>query len=132
MIFNQNKVFDNMSKKIASNAKVLESINNRMDSFTSTIKNQLRFNKLIESQISQLVALVPMAKKGKVLGNPDELETTNLVDIFNTGESFIGPPRPWRPACEEGDMPKKKEDLGRPVIPIRIGAHTFDIAICDL
>jgi len=52
MIFNQNKVIDNMSKKIVSNAKVVESINNRMDSFTSTIKNQLRFNKLIESQIS--------------------------------------------------------------------------------
>jgi hypothetical protein len=25
-----------------------------------------------------------------------------------------------------------KGDLGRPIIPIRIGAHTFDEAVCDL
>jgi hypothetical protein len=39
MIVNQNNVIDNMSRKIASNDKVLETINNRMDSFTSAIKN---------------------------------------------------------------------------------------------
>jgi hypothetical protein len=43
-----------------------------MDSFTSTIKNQLSFNKMIESQISQLAASVPVAEKGKILGNPKE------------------------------------------------------------
>jgi hypothetical protein len=43
VIVNQNKVIDNMSRKIPSN-----------DSFTSAIKNQLSFNKMIESQISQL------------------------------------------------------------------------------
>jgi len=32
----------------------------------------------------------------------------------------------------EEDMPKKNGDLGRPVIPIRIRAHTFDEAVCDL
>jgi hypothetical protein len=35
-----------------------------------------------------------MAEKGKILGNPEELETTNLVDIFNEGEYFVAPPRP--------------------------------------
>ena len=29
-------------------------------------------------------------------------------------------------------MPKRKGDPRRHVIPIRIGAHTFDEAICDL
>jgi uncharacterized coiled-coil protein SlyX len=52
MIVNQNKVIDNISRKIASNNKVLETINNRMDSFTFAIKNQLSFNKMIDSQIS--------------------------------------------------------------------------------
>ena len=49
MICNQNKLIDNMSRNIASNDKILENLNNRMDSFTSTIKMQLRFNKMIES-----------------------------------------------------------------------------------
>jgi uncharacterized coiled-coil protein SlyX len=49
MISNQNKAIENMSRKIASNDKILETINNRMDSFTSAIKNQHSFNKMIES-----------------------------------------------------------------------------------
>jgi uncharacterized coiled-coil protein SlyX len=51
MISNQNKVIDTMSRKIASNDKLLKNINTRMDSFTSAIKNQHSFNKMIESQI---------------------------------------------------------------------------------
>jgi uncharacterized coiled-coil protein SlyX len=52
MITNQNKVIENMSRKLASNDKILETINNRMDNFTSAIKYQHSFNKMIESQIS--------------------------------------------------------------------------------
>jgi hypothetical protein len=73
-----------------------------------------------------------VAEKGKIAGNPKELETMNLVDIFNAGEYFIAPPRPLRSIWGEEDMPEKKGDLGRPVIPIRIRAHTFDEAIYDL
>jgi len=87
---------------------------------------------MIESQISELAALVPMAKKGKIPRNLDELETVNLVDIFNAGEYFIAPPRLPRPVWGEEDMLEKKGDPGRPVIPIRIGAHAFNEAICDL
>jgi hypothetical protein len=49
-VHNQEKLMDDMSKKLASNDKVLETINNRMDKFSTTIKNQLSFNK-IESQL---------------------------------------------------------------------------------
>jgi hypothetical protein len=34
-----------------------------------------------------------MAEKGKIPRNLDELETANLVDIFNVGEYFVTPPR---------------------------------------
>jgi hypothetical protein len=98
-----------MSRKIASNDKALEAINTRMDSFTSAIKNQLSFNKMMESQISQLAASVPVAEKGKIPKNSEELETANLVDIFNVGEYFIAPPRPLRPVWREEDIPKRKE-----------------------
>jgi hypothetical protein len=47
-----------------------------------------------------------VAEKGKILGNLEELETTNLVDIFNAGEYFITPPRPLRPVWGEEDMPE--------------------------
>jgi hypothetical protein len=40
---------DNLSKKLAYNDKILETISNKMESFSSTIKNQHSFNKMIES-----------------------------------------------------------------------------------
>jgi hypothetical protein len=78
---------DNLSKKLASNDKMLETINNRMDNFSTTIKNQHSFNKMIESQISQFATAVPPECQGKISGKPEELEFANLVDIFNT-ESY--------------------------------------------
>ena len=54
-----------------------------MDNLSSTIKNQHSFNKMIESQIAQLAAAVPPIDKGKIMRQPEDLETTNLVDIHN-------------------------------------------------
>jgi hypothetical protein len=79
----QSRLTDQMSKKIASNDKILENISSRMDSFASAIKNQHSFNKMIESQIAQLAAVVPPSDKGKILGQLEDLETANLVDIYN-------------------------------------------------
>jgi hypothetical protein len=73
-VLNQGKLMDNMSKKLASNDKVLE-----------TIKNQLSFNKMLESQLQQLASVVPPANQGKISGQLEDLETANLIDIFNAG-----------------------------------------------
>jgi hypothetical protein len=73
---------DNMSKKLASNDKMLETISNIMESFSSAIKNQHSFNKMLESQISQVASSVHMANPGKIPGQPEELEFANLVDIY--------------------------------------------------
>ena len=80
---------EGLSKKLASNDKILENINNRLDSFSFIIKNQHSFNKMIESQIAQLVAAVPLTDKGKILGQPKDLETTNLIDIHNAAYCCI-------------------------------------------
>jgi hypothetical protein len=40
---------------------------------------------MIESQIAQLASAIPSIDKGKILGQPEELETANLIDIFNVG-----------------------------------------------
>jgi hypothetical protein len=102
-----------------------------MDSFTSAIKNQHSFNKIIESQISQLAASVPVTERGKITGKPKDLETTNLVDIYNAGQYFTAPPKQWG-TWVDNTLPLKKGDPGRPVIPIRIGPHSFEEAVCDL
>ena len=58
-ILEQARINENISKKLASNDKILENINTKMDSFSSAIKDQLSYNKKIESQIAQLAAYLP-------------------------------------------------------------------------
>jgi hypothetical protein len=52
-----------MTRKVASTNKTLKNISIRMDTFASTVKNQHSFNKMIESQLAQLAAVVPPLKK---------------------------------------------------------------------
>jgi hypothetical protein len=119
---------DNLSKKLASNDKVLETINNRMDNFSTTIKNQLSFNKMLESQLQQLASVVPPANQGKIPEQLEDLETINLIDIFNARSYWSDPiSKGWN----DETLPIKKGDPGRPVIPISIGSMNFNEAICD-
>ena len=82
---------EGLSKKVATNDKILENISNRMDSIASTIKNQHSFNKMIESQIAQLAAVLPKSNKGKILGQLKDLETANLVNIHNAAYYYTEP-----------------------------------------
>jgi hypothetical protein len=116
---------EGLSRKLASNDRVLENINNRMDNLFSATKNQHSFNKMIESQIAQLAATVPLTDKGKILGQPEDLENANLINIHNATYYCI------QPSMGRLILPEKKSDPGRPVIPIAIGPHIFQEAICD-
>jgi hypothetical protein len=99
-----------------------------MDSFSSTIKNQHNFNKMIESQMAQLAAAVPLTDKGKISGQPEDLETANLVDIHIATYYYI---QPSMGRWIDYSLPEKKSDPGRPVIPIAIGPQIFQKAVCD-
>jgi hypothetical protein len=67
-------------------------------------------------------------EKGKILGQPEDLESANFVDIYNVANYYIEPPEvKWI----DYTLPDKKDDLGRLVIPIFIGCHIFQEAICD-
>ena len=99
-----------------------------MDSFSSATKNQHSFNKMIESQIAQLVAIVPPTNKAKISWQPEDLKTINLVDIHNVAYYCM---QPSAGGWIDYSLPKKKGDLGRPVIPIVIGPHIFQEAVCD-
>jgi len=56
-----------MTRKLASNVKTLENIHTRMDTFASAIKNQHSLNKMLESQLAQLAAVVPPLEKGNII-----------------------------------------------------------------
>jgi hypothetical protein len=123
------RIMDNLSKKLASNDKMLKNISNKMESFSSAIKNQHSFNKMLESQISQLSSSVPTANPGKIPGQSEELESSNLVDIYFA--DLCSSKTEEGPRWTDWGMPAKRGDPGMPIITITIGAYTFKNALCD-
>nr|CAE02471.2 OSJNBa0042D13.24 [Oryza sativa Japonica Group]CAE05169.2 OSJNBa0013A04.6 [Oryza sativa Japonica Group] len=71
LVFAQAKTTDALSKKLASNDKILENINVKLDGFASAFQNQLSFNKIIETQLAQLACLVPANETGRIPWQPD-------------------------------------------------------------
>jgi hypothetical protein len=55
LVFGKAKINKSFDKKMTAYDKALESL-------SSALKNQLSFNKLIETQLAQLAVLVPSAK----------------------------------------------------------------------
>ena len=100
---------------------MLENINAKLDEFSSVLKNQLSFNKMIETQLAQITAAIQTYEKDRVPGNPEgTMETTNLVTArYDFSENGWG-------------FPFKKGNPRNPIITCSIAPHTFHNAICDL
>jgi hypothetical protein len=69
LVLGQVKINENITKKLICNNKMLENINSKIESLSS-VKNKLSFNKMIETQISQIAATIPIDHLGKTLGQP--------------------------------------------------------------
>jgi hypothetical protein len=84
LISKQARINNNLSKKIVSNDKILESINAKMDTFSSAIKEQLNFNKKIEIQIAWLSVVLLVST------NPEQVNKITTRDVKSTQD----PPYP--------------------------------------
>jgi hypothetical protein len=71
LVYGQKQINDNISKKFLANDKVLESFASQLEGFSSVIKNQLSFNKMIETQVAQLASPCPNANTGKLPGQSE-------------------------------------------------------------
>ena len=61
LVYGQAKINESLQKKLAAIDKSMETIHAKMDGFSTTVKNQLSFNKMIETQLAQVVAAMPPA-----------------------------------------------------------------------
>ena len=52
---------------------MFENINTKIESLSSSVKNQQSFNKMIETQIAQIAAAIPINHSGKI---PGQLENS--------------------------------------------------------
>jgi hypothetical protein len=73
LVFGQAKINESLNKKLAANDKILEGINAKVETLSSALKKQLSFNKMIETQLAQIAAVVPISEYGKISGqgNPN-------------------------------------------------------------
>ena len=80
LVFGQAKINESLNKKLAANDKVLENINAKVETLSSALKNQLSFNKMIQTLLAQIAAALLAAKSGKIPGQPESpVETANMV-----------------------------------------------------
>jgi len=80
LVFGQAKINESLNKKLVANDKILEGINAKVETLSSAIKNQLSFNKMIETQLAQIATAVPISESGKIPGQPESpVEIANMV-----------------------------------------------------
>ena len=60
LVYGQAKINESLQKKLAATDKSMETIHAKMDGFSNAIKNQLSFNKMIETQLAQVAATMPL------------------------------------------------------------------------
>jgi hypothetical protein len=71
VVFGQARINESLYKELAANEKVLENLNFTIEFFTSAMKNQLIFNKMIETQLAQLATSLPSSESGGIPGQPE-------------------------------------------------------------
>ena len=123
-----------------ANEKSLESLNVKLEALSSTFKNQLSFNKMIETQLAQIAASLPAVESGKIPGQPESpVENVSMVSI-GRGNSSRRPPRnnhavryyPQRNDVWDGMVAAVQEDPGVPMISCSIYVKHFEQCLCDL
>ena len=88
LVFGQAKINESLNKKLAANNKTLESINVKLETLSSALKNQLSFNKMIEMQMTQIAAAIAAVEFKKIPGQPESsVENVNMVST-GSGNSF--------------------------------------------
>ena len=59
LVYGQAKINDPIQKKLTANDKSLETIQAKLDGFSTDIRNQPSFNEMLETQLAQPAAATP-------------------------------------------------------------------------
>jgi hypothetical protein len=70
LVMSQTKINESMNNNLIANDKTLETLNAKMDDLASTVKNQLSFNIMVETQLTKLAASISSLDQIKNSGKP--------------------------------------------------------------
>ena len=87
-MYGQKHINDNISKKFLANDKILESMAAQLEGFNSVIKNQLSFNKMIETQVAQLASSCSNVNAGKLPRQPEVPSKENVSAVTTQEPPF--------------------------------------------
>ena len=94
LVLGQAKINLSLTKKLTTNDKILENINSQIEGLTSTVKNQLSFNKMIEIQLAQIAAAIPIDSNGKIPAQPKNSHENVKAVTTRGGKTTCDPPNP--------------------------------------
>jgi hypothetical protein len=109
LVGQQIRINSEIKVKLATNDRILEDINVKMDSFSAVIEDQLKFNRKIEEKIKQLAVVLPTAT------DPEQVRAITT----RGGRSTKDPPYPKRarrapavlPVAEEENNTEAEQDV---------------------
>ena len=107
LVLGQAKINENLTKKMINNDKIIENMNTKIESLSSSVKNQLSFNKMIETQLTQIAAALPNKTKERKIENI--IITPENVKAVTTrgGKSTHDPPNPNHAAGKQKAQQQK-------------------------
>ena len=80
LVYSNGRMIDSINKKLNAHDKMLENINAKLDEFSSALKNQLSFNKMIETYLAQIAVAIPSYEKDRIPSKPEgTMKTSKLV-----------------------------------------------------
>ena len=81
--------------------KSLKNINSQIEGLTSAVKNQMNFDKMVESQLAKIAAAIPISNDGKIPTQPkNSCEKVNAM-VTRGGNSTRDLPNPNHSAGKE-------------------------------
>src|SRR6185436_3672315 len=91
----------------------LEALAGQLEGINSVIKNQLSFNKMIETQVAQLSSSCPINNSGKLPGQPEVSPKDNVSAVTTrTGKSTQEPPYPKDVGSRRKAIPASNTSAG--------------------
>ena len=74
----QAQIYENLTKKLASNDEIFENINSNLEGLNFSFKNQLSLNKMFETQLAQIATTIPAYENINVVIIRDGKSTHDL------------------------------------------------------
>ena len=140
LVLGQAKINENINKKLLANDKTLENLNVKIETLSSTLKNQLSFNKMIETQFAQIAAFLPAAESRKIPGQPESpVENVSMVSTRwgnpsrrSSRTNLAGRYNPPKNDSWDGLVVAVQEDPGVPMISNSIYDKHYERCLCNV